>query len=276
MTGARGIIGSIDTRKFPAHVLLKQSSIEKTVLRYHKTTPHKLSNETKPILPEPSSDTFIEFYVSSAPTSSNIRVLHDERDLEVDPFVEKCFESFQYFADKNAESVSQSETISITQLGKAIQRIIYTITPSHINGVADYFGLLDDPNTMLSWDDFKQFLRQVLKTQPGVDEVDENRFHDQKKDDQKKDSEHSKAFHSEVRKLMKSNSSQSELSSEYGGNSGSNLEPVANGNTVYLSSLSGGPGLNASKNFAKDEMVDIYRREEIFKRKLRMKDEKGD
>jgi hypothetical protein len=273
MTAASGMIGSIDTRKFPAHVLLKQSSIEKTVMRYHKTAPHKLSNETKPISPESSSDTFIEFYVSSAPTSSHIRVLHDERDLDVDSFVEKCFESFQCFASKNEESNShgRSETISITQLGKAIQRIIYTITPSHINGVADYFGLLDDPNAMLSWDDFKQFLRQVLKTQPGVDEVDENRIHDQNKDD-----EHSKAFHSEVRKLMKSKSSKSELSSEYSGNSGPNLEPVVNGNTVYLSSLSGGPGLNASKNFAKDEMVDIYRREEIFKRKLRMKDKKGD
>lgn len=268
MTVNSGIIGSIDIRKFPAHVLQKQTSIEKTVSRYHKTTPKKIFNETKPILPESSSNTFIDFYSSSAPSSSHVRVLYDERDLDVDPFVEKCFESFQYFAGKSDESDSDDrlEMISVTQLGKAIQRIIYTITPNHINGVADYFGLLDDPNIMLSWDDFKQFFRQVLKTQPGVDEVDENRFHDQQKNDERR-----KSFNSEITKLMKSKSSDSDDKS-----SARTLEPMGVGDTVYLTSLSGGPGLNASKNFAKDEMVDIYRREEIFKRKLKEKDKKGD
>lgn len=43
---------------------------------------------------------------------------------------------------------------------------------------------------------------------------------------------------------------------------------------IYLSSNGILPGLNASKTFAKEEMIDIYRREEHFRR-LRKPKESG-
>ena len=43
-------------------------------------------------------------------------------------------------------------------------------------------------------------------------------------------------------------------------------------NKIHLASMSVLPGLNASKNFEKEEMVNIYRREEQFKRLQKLSD----
>lgn len=43
-------------------------------------------------------------------------------------------------------------------------------------------------------------------------------------------------------------------------------------NKIYLASLSSIPGLNAMRNYEKEEMVNIYRREEQFRRMRNLSD----
>lgn len=59
---------------------------------------------------------------------------------------------------------------------------------------------------------------------------------------------------------------------DYGRNSSSTAMMSIDSKKIHLASLSVLPGLNATKNFEKEEMVNIYRREEQFKRLRKISD----
>ena len=199
---------------------------------------------------------YIEFYAAGATTYTSASLNYSVRNPDDESFAISCWESFQVFAKKHKSLDSRNEDncFSVTKLGKAIQKIMYTVTPEHINAVAEYFGLLDDRNVTLTWSDFKQFVNQVLETMPSPSET------------------HSSHGTVRSRSRLHSAASKNAIYHEFpddGSVKSPNRRkslPTANSSMIYLSSLGVLPGLNASKNFAKEEMVDIYRREEHFRR----------
>ena len=202
------------------------------------------------------TDSYIEFYPAGATTYTSASLNYSVCNPHEESFAFSCWESFQMFAKKHKSSDTRNEDncFSVAKVGKAIQRIIYTVTPEHINSIAEYFGLLDDRSVTLTWSDFKQFVNQVLETMPPLSQTS--------------------STHSTVRSRSRLHSTVSESSRYQESPEDGNVEspnrrkslPTANSSMIYLSSIGVLPGLNASKNFAKEEMVDIYRREEHFRR----------
>ena len=249
---------TLNTRVSRSQTVRKQSTLEKTLLRFYQKKLNK-ENENQEAV-DCSSGSFIEFYVPGASTYSLAPLQYSVNDPNDESFANICLESFLLFAQKHNETavnLTEFDRIPVTKLGKAIQKIMYTITPKHINEVADYYSLLDDKNATLSWNDFKQFVNQILDTLPAPQTMRSASAND---------------ISTEPRHKI------STVSDKMGGtgcSSSVKIKSKKEEGTVHLSSLSNLPGLNASKNFAKEEMIDIYRREEHFRRQIKVKDRTG-
>ena len=242
-------------------VMYKQSSLEKTLLRFYQK---KFDEEN--LLQQAmdcSSGTFIEFFQPGATTYNTAPLRYTVNNPYDESFATVCWESFQSFAVKpdNDESIGDDlACIPIIKLGKAMQKIMYTITPAHVNSVADYFGLLEDKSVTLSWNDFKQFINQMLETLPIPPLAPSVRLSDKNAD-------------TNIRSVSSDQIYQSNDTKEV--RYGENVKGTGTG-TVYISSLSNLPGLNASKNFAKEEMLGIFRREELFRRQMKAENRAGE
>ena len=213
------------------------------------------------------TDSYIEFYAPGVTTYTSASAQYSVCNPTDESFAISCWESFQIFAQKHKSSDSRNENncFSITKVGKAIQKVMYTVTPEHINTVAEYFGLLDDKSVTLTWSDFKQFVNQVLETMPSPMKAQSAHGAVRSKSQLKSTVHNNKLYDEFPQDRIVENSSRRKSL------------PTADSSMIYLSSLGVLPGLNASKNFAKEEMIDIYRREEHFRRLKKSKGRgKGD
>lgn len=235
---------AIKPKQYGSMIPREESSLQKTLQRF---------NRAKFMGSEASSDnpssSYIEFFVPGASTVSLAATTNEGSDGS---FASVCWDSFEYFAMKHREMNRHllEDCIPVTKLGKAMQKIIYTITPNHVNSVAEYFGLLDDRNVTLSWEDFKQFINQILETMPL------STTQTSSPDDT---NARQKCSSTQISPIASRRSSTVMPVSI-------NVSPEKDSKMVYLSSMSVLHGQNASKNFAKEEMIDIFRREEHFKR----------
>ena len=247
-------------------IVYKQSALEKTLQRAYqkiltKTSPNQVDKDC-------SYGSFIEFYSPGSSTYKLAPLNYRVNNPEDESFTTVCWESFRLFAQKHEDSHRNkrgaNECIPVTKIGKVVQTIMYTVTPQHINFVADYFGLLDDRNTTLSWGDFRQFMHQIVETMP---------------------SPKIQSLASPSGANPKSKSNQMSRSQDTSDNMNETVRSrghemqadltCAKG-IIYLSSLSNQPGLNASRNFAKEEMLGMYRREEQFRREIEEKARAGE
>ena len=251
----------IKDRKNRPKSLYKQSSLEKTLQKVCRN----LTTRVDPYQTETdcSYGTFIEFYAPGSSTYDSAPLRYRVNNPEDESFTTVCWESFQFFARKYDEIAriwdGSHEKIPIIKIGKAVQRIVYTVTPQHINFVADYFGLLDDRSTTLSWGDFLQFVHQIVKTMPPPNIVLPASL----------DSTAPKSQGN----LMLTTRDVSDKMYESVGSEEDGVAPdfICAKGTIFLSSLSNQPGLSASQNFAKEEILGIYRREEQFRREIKAK-----
>ena len=251
----------IKDRKTRQKSLYKQSSLEKTLQKVCRN----LTTRVDPYQIETDClyGTFIEFYAPGSSTYDSAPLRYRVNNPEDESFTTVCWESFQYFARKYDEiarmRTGSHDKISVTKLGKAVQKIVYTVTPQHINFVADYFGLLADRDTTLSWGDFMQFIHQIVKTMPPPKII-------------LSASLDSTTLKSDSNQMLKTRDISDKIYESVGPED-QGMAPdfsCAKG-TIFLSSLSNQPGLNASQNFAKEEMLGIYRREEQFRREIKAK-----
>jgi hypothetical protein len=235
---------AIKPKQYGSMIPPQESSLQKTLQRFYrkKFMGSEISSDN-------SSCSYIEFFVPGASTFSVAPAANENCDGS---FASTCWDSFQFFVMKHREENPHlsDDCIPVTKLGKAMQKIIFTIAPDHVNSVAEYFGLLDDRNVTLSWDDFKQFVNQILETMPLnttlISSPDETNA--KQKCSSTQISQHaSRRSSTEIPALASSS-------------------PPKDNKVIYLSSMNILHGQNASKNFAKEEMIDIFRREEHFKR----------
>jgi hypothetical protein len=277
---------SIDTRKFhPAAINLLTSSkhtLEKTLLKVYKRT---LAVQKDSSLTEESVSSGIEFYKGGPPLSGAMQT-----SLASDSADALFWSAFQMFAqrvdddyDTNGrllkESLRQESTdeqgagIPISKLGKAMQRIVYWVTPEHVVAVANSFGLLDGPdpaaNRCIGWPEFITFANRVMETLPlhpvvrshpgpGGKAKATNRSKSLSMGGSLATSSSTINLHSANDQLPLSGSMQ-----QHQVPIGKSLQK----GTIHLSSLNDLPGLSAHRNYAKEELLDIYKREERFKRK---------
>lgn len=235
---------AIKPKQYGSMIPPQESSLQKTLQRFYrkKFMGSEISSDN-------SSSSYIEFFVPGASTFSLAPAASESYDGS---FASACWDSFQFFAMKHREVHRHvlEDCMPVTKLGKAMQKIIFTIAPDHVNSVAEYFGLLDDRNITLSWNDFKQFVNQILETMPLNTTLTSS--HDE-----------TNAKHKCSSRQISQNASR-RSSAEIPAPSSSS-SPKDN-KVIYLSSMSVLHGQNASKNFAKEEMIGIFRREEHFKR----------
>jgi hypothetical protein len=234
---------AIKPKQYGSMLPPQESSLQKTLQRFYrkKFMGSEISSDN-------SSGSYIEFFV---PGTSTVTLAPANESCD-GSFASTCWDSFQFFAMKHREAHRHllEDCIPVTKLGKAMQKIIFTIAPNHVNSVAEYYGLLDDRNITLSWDDFKQFVNQILETMPlnttltsSLDETNVKQ----------------KCCSTQISQNASRRSS-TEIPSP------PSISPPRDNKVIYLSSMSILHGQNASKNFAKEEMIDIFRREEHFKR----------
>lgn len=235
---------AIKPKQYGSMIPPQESSLQKTLQSFYRKK--YLGSETSSDI---SSSSYIEFFVPGASTFSSAPAASESCDGS---FASACWDSFQFFAMKHREIHRHllEDCIPVTKVGKAMQKIMFTIAPSHVNNVAEYFGLLDDRNITLSWNDFKQFVNQILETMPI------NTTLTSLPDETNAKQKCSSAQLSRNTSRRNSNEIPATASSS----------PPRDKNVIYLSSMSVLHGQNASKNFAKEEMIDIFRREEHFKR----------
>ena len=282
---------TIDTRKFrsAAKNLLGPSkhTLEKTLLKVYKRT---LTKEAS--CSEGSLSSGIEFYKSGPPLSGAMHASISSVD-SADSLFWSAFQMFAQRMDNDyiacgtspskggssrhlEEDPQAAAGIPVSKLGKAMQRIVYWITSDHVIAVANSFGLLDEPHNTSSrcigWPEFIIFATRVVETLP-IPPAGKFIRSKEKKNNQRSTSTTSpnhglygsisssapdlQSIRTDRRAELPLSSSMHQLP----------MGKVLQKGTIHLTSLSDLPGLNAHKNYAKEEIVDIYRREERFKRK---------
>ena len=281
---------TIDTRKFrpAAKNLLGPSkhTLEKTLLKVYKRTVTKEASCS-----EESLNSGIEFYKSGPPLSGAMHASITSTDSADSLF----WSAFQMFAQRmdsdyiacgtsplkggsssrHFDDDQQAAGIPVSKLGKAMQRIVYWISADHVVAVANSFGLLDEPNAAsrcIGWPEFIIFATRAVETLP-IPPAGKLTRPREKKNSQRSSST-PPAIHGLYGSLSSSapdlQSIRTDERAELPLSSSMHQLPmgkVLQKGTIHLTSLSDLPGLNAHKNYAKEEIVDIYRREERFKRK---------
>lgn len=289
---------SVDTRKFrPAAINLLTSSkhtLEKTLLKVYKRTLTKGSKEAS--LAEESVSSGIEFYKCGPPLSGAMQT-----SLTADSADSLFWSAFQMFAQRIdddydmggrllKESLRQASTdeqgagIPISKLGKAMQRIVYWVTSDHVIAVANSFGLLDGPEAAqfrcIGWPEFVTFANRVMDTLPlhpvvrsqGTGKPKNNNSSTRSKGPPLNGSIAASSSSVDLRSATQSHSHTHTHSDQLPLSSSMRQHQVPIGKslqkgTIHLSSLNDLHGLNAHRNYAKDELLEIYKREDRFKRK---------
>ena len=275
---------SVDTRKFrPAAINLLTTSkhtLEKTLLKMYRRTISKEASVT-----EDSLTHGIEFYRSGPPLAGSMSMSSTS-----DSSASLIWSAFQMFAQRldntdrgspltsphggrghddsdgqQAHGDEHAAGIPVSKLGKAMQRIVYWVTREHVVEVAHSFGLLDDQGSTSSryigWPEFNVFSSRVLETMPplptGAGRDDKLRQQGRKS----------------APALLPGPQGQQRRYTQHVALTGAMpsqhlpLGKQLQKGTIHLSSMSALPGLNAHRNYAKEEIVDIYRREERYKRR---------
>ena len=287
---------TIDTRKFQsAAINLLTSSkhtLEKTLLKMYRRTISKGASVS-----EESLANGIEFYRSGPPLAGTMST-----SLSVDSSASLMWSAFQLFAQRldgadratpmtsplgrshshgdgagdPLQGVSVEEDLAaagipVSKLGKAMQRIVYWVTREHVVEVAHSFGLLDDEGSTamryIGWPEFTVFASRVLETMPplpnGAGRDDKFRQHGTKSAPALLGGSPQHQHQQQGQRRYTQHVALSGAMPSQHVPLGKHLQK----GTIHLSSLSALPGLNAHRNYAKEEIVDIFRREERYKRK---------